>query len=211
MSKEKYHATIEESLGALRKDLLHPEGPRISPMRNYRFAIIPYLPREEFKLRRKVHSLSNDLQAAGWVVHSASLKEALFKRLHSLGERGLTRMASMEKRLQKKNQERALEYLSDGIARLIEGPEGISAEISQDICEFADANPDKVERSVVFISQASSLYPFFRTSALLKHLDGRARNIPVILLYPGARTDKTLLSFMEQVPADGDYRPRIYP
>jgi hypothetical protein len=51
----------------------------------------------------------------------------------------------------------------------------------------------------------------FRTSSLLKHIDGRTRNVPVVLLYPGERRGPTGLSFMGVVNADSDYRPRIYP
>lgn len=211
MSEHRFHASIEDCLAALRKDLVHEQGPRISPMRNYRFAIVPYLPKLEFKLREKLHSLTTELQAHGWVVHSVSLKRALIKRLRSLGEHDLERLVANEKRLFKKNPARGLKYLSGKIAELIEGPNGLSAEVQNDIATFADAHPDKAERMVVFVGQGGSLYPFFRTSALLKHLDGHTRNIPVVLLYPGKRTDKTLLSFMGRVPPDGDYRPRIYP
>ena len=56
-----------------------------------------------------------------------------------------------------------------------------------------------------------SLYPFLRTSALLKHIDGKTRNIPVALLYPGVRLPENALSFMEELSADRDYRPRLYP
>jgi hypothetical protein len=33
----------------------------------------------------------------------------------------------------------------------------------------------------LFVFRAGALYPFFRVSALLKHLDGRTRNLPVVL------------------------------
>jgi hypothetical protein len=46
---------------------------------------------------------------------------------------------------------------------------------------------------------------------LLKHIDGRTRGVPVVLLYPGKRRNLTALSFMGEVEPDGDYRPRIYP
>ena len=36
--------TLQEGFSALRHDLIHEEGPRISTMRNYRFAIVQYAP-----------------------------------------------------------------------------------------------------------------------------------------------------------------------
>jgi hypothetical protein len=64
---------------------------------------------------------------------------------------------------------------------------------------------------VAFIGRAGALYPFLRTSALLRHLDGRTRNVPVVLLYPGERQGATGLRFMGILNPDNDYRPRIYP
>jgi hypothetical protein len=57
----------------------------------------------------------------------------------------------------------------------------------------------------------SALYPFARSSALLKHIANRTMGLPVVLLYPGIRTENTALSFMGELPPDRDYRPRIYP
>ncbi len=54
------------------------------------------------------------------------------------------------------------------------------------------------------------MYPLFRSSALLRHLDGHTKNIPVVLLYPGERRGDKGLSFMGVLDPDSDYRPRIY-
>ena len=42
------HAALQEAFAALHKDLIDEDGPRISTMRNYRFAILQY--------RRKTNS-----------------------------------------------------------------------------------------------------------------------------------------------------------
>ena len=68
-----------------------------------------------------------------------------------------------------------------------------------------------VDRTLALIGRAGALYPFFRSSALLRHLDGGTRNVPVVLLYPGERRGPTGLSFMGILDPDNDYRPRIYP
>ena len=64
---------LDEAFVALRKDLLNENGPQISTMRNYRFAIVPYSPRDEFKLRGKVQGLVSELTSGGWVVLTLSL------------------------------------------------------------------------------------------------------------------------------------------
>ena len=203
--------TLDEAFTALRKDLIHEDGPQISTMRNYRFAIVPYPPHDELKLRGHVQRLVGDLTAGGWVVLTLSLQKLLLDRVRGLGDDIVERMIAMEKRTAAVASERGLNYLRDKLSNEIEGPDGIAAGVSRAICKFADANPDKAERCLVIIGRAGALYPFFRTSSLLKHIDGRTRNVPVVLLYPGERRGDTGLSFMGVINPDSDYRPRIYP
>lgn len=202
---------LDEGLAALKRDLLSEEGPQISTMRNYRFAILPYLPSEEFKLRQRILQLTEDLRATGWAVLPISLQKLLLERVRATGQENIESLITREKRLHDRDPERALAHIRDKIAPHIEGPEGIAADVARLINEFADKNPGMDDRSLVVIGRAGALYPFFRSSALLKHIDGKTRNIPVVLLYPGKRVDTSGLSFMCELPADRDYRPRIYP
>ena len=202
---------LEDAVDALERDLLAEAGPQISTMRNYRFAILPYKPKEEFKLRQLVRRLTDTLRAQGWEVLPISLQKLLLDRIRATGEGNIEALVAREKRLNAKDPERALSYLREKVAQHIEGPEGIAADVAKLINDFADANPDRADRTLVLIGRAGSLYPFFRSSALLKHIDGKTRNIPVVLLYPGTREDTTALSFMGVLEPDRDYRPRIYP
>ncbi len=202
---------LDEAFAALRRDLINENGPQISTMRNYRFAIVPYAPREEYKLRTHVQSLVSELTANGWVVLTLSLQKLLLERVRKLGPDIVERMVKMERRTAEFSAEKGINYLSQKICNEIEGPDGIAADVCREIRDFVDANPDKVERTLVIVGRAGALYPFFRTSSLLKHIDGRTQNVPVVLLYPGDRRGDTGLSFMGVVNPDGDYRPRIYP
>jgi Domain of unknown function (DUF1788) len=214
---EFFHRTsLEEAVQALRRDLLAEGGPRISTMRNYRFAILPYRPVDEFKLRKLIRRLSDDLKEEGWCVLSVSLQKLLLDRIRSSGDQELQRLMDRERKLFQKGPalggpERALDDLRQTIAQHVEGPNGIAADVIKLIDGFAATAPEDVDRTLVLLGRAGALYPFFRSSALLKHIDGKTRNIPVVLLYPGERRDTTALSFMGELPADRDYRPRIYP
>ena len=202
--------SLDETVGALRRDLLAAGGPQISTMRNYRFAILPYRPADEFKLRQLIRRLTDELRAQGWNVLPISLQRLLLDRIRATGQASVDALIAREKRLFEKDPERALAHVRDKIAPHIEGPDGIAADVGRLIAEFAEENPD-ADRTVVLVGRAGALYPFFRSSALLKHIDGKTRNVPVVLLYPGERKDTTALSFMGELPADRDYRPRIYP
>jgi hypothetical protein len=202
---------IQETFAALRRDLIQEDGPRISTMRNYRFAIVQYEPEKEFDLRSEVQKLSTELIANGWVVFSINLQKLLLDRIRAQGEDWIRRVIEMERRTAARDPERGLNYLKTKLTPLIEGPDGIAADCSRVIGEYADRNPELGDRTLALIGRAGAIYPFFRTSALLRHIDGRTRNIPVVLLYPGKRKDATGLSFMGMLEPDNDYRPRIYP
>lgn len=202
---------LEEAFNALRADLIRDEGPQISTMRNYRYALLQYLPEQEFMLREHVQRLVGELSAAGWVVLTLSLQKLLHERIRALGEPTVQRMIELERRTSQASAERGLNYLKGQLSRLVEGPEGIAADVSREITTFVQANPDKAERTLVLVGRAGALYPFSRVSSLLKHLDLGGLNIPVVLLYPGERRGEAGLSFMCELQPDRDYRPRIYP
>jgi hypothetical protein len=202
---------LQEAFAALRRDLIHEDGPRISTMRNYRFAIVQYDPSDEFKLRGEVQRLSADLVANGWMVLSINLQRLLLDRVKMQGDEWVERVMQMEARMAGIEHDRGLNYLKSKLSPLIEGPDGVAADCSRIVCEYVDKHPDTVDRTVAVIGRAGAMYPFLRSSALLRHLDGRTRNVPVVLLYPGERRGPTGLSFMGILNPDNDYRPRIYP
>lgn len=202
---------LQEAFAALRRDLIHEDGPRISTMRNYRFAIVQYDPKDEFKLRSEVQRLSSDLVANGWMVLSINLQKIFLDRVRAQGDDWGARVSEMEQRMAGIEPARGLNYIKSKLTPLIEGPEGIAADCSKIICDYAGEHPEKVDHTVAIIGRAGALYPFYRSSALLRHLDGRTRNVPVVLLYPGERRGATGLSFMGMLEPDNDYRPRIYP
>jgi hypothetical protein len=201
---------LAAGFAALRADLLAEGGPQISTMRNYRFAILPYAPDEELKLRQQLRVLSDELRTGGWVVLTIPLQRLLVDRIRATGDAAIASLIAREQGLHKKDPARALAHLRDKIGQHIEGPDGIAQDVVRIIGELADQHPDQAHRTVIFLSRAGALYPFFRSSALLKHIDGKTRNIPVVLLYPGNFHPPSGLSFMGQLPADRDYRPRIY-
>lgn len=203
-------SSLQRAFEALRQDLIHPGGPRISTMRNYPFAILQYRPDAEFALRREVQRLTSELVAHGWVVVTIDLQRLLLDRVQRQGPEFSQRIIEMEKRLAASDLQRGLAYLVQKLTPQIEGPTGLAADCARVIAEHVARHPDRADRTVVFLGRAGALYPYFRTSALLRDLDGKTGNVPVVLLYPGERRGATGLSFMGILDADSDYRPRIY-
>lgn len=218
MSEYRQDSQLERTFKAVRKDLLRQGGAQISTTRNYNFAIIPYRPDEEFACRAQVSRLSAELRDAGWTTATIALHSLLLQRLRGLDDDYLEALIAREKRLCSRDPTRALNHLREKIVQEIEGPDGLAADVVREIRKLldeVDAGNGTRERTVVFIGRAGALYPFFRTSALLKHVADYTDNVPVILLYPGTVVGETArgdvgLSFMGKLPADRDYRPRIY-
>ena len=202
--------SLTNALDALKRDLTAAEGPRISTIRNYRFAILVYAPEDEFELRKLLRQMSDQLRADAWNVLEISVHKLLMRRLRELDPKVLESWSATEKRQFEKNPGKALERVKTQVARLVEGEDGIAADIIKLIGDFADKHPDQSEQTVIWIKRLGALYPFSRSSNLLKVLDGKTRQLPVILLYPGSQPDKTALSFMAEQTPDRDYRPRIY-
>jgi Domain of unknown function (DUF1788) len=204
--------SLDRSIAALRSDLQEASGPKISTMRNYRFAILVYDPTEEFKLRRLIRNLSDDLKGGSWNVRSISLHQLLLNRIKAEDPQLIESMMRMEHRLYERDPDRALNHLKDKLSHYIDGVDGIAKDVINLIDEFATENPLVANRTLVLLARTGALYPFFRSSALLKLIDGKMRNLPVVLLYPGKRQDLNAhaLSFMGELSADRDYRPRIY-
>ena len=89
---------LDGAVAALKRDLLTDGGPRISTIRSYNFAILPYPPDQEFKLRAKIHGLASELVSGGWEVKSVALQKLLFDRLRAEGPEFIETLIATEKR-----------------------------------------------------------------------------------------------------------------
>lgn len=212
MSTYQHPSALTRAVQALSRDLLGDEGPQISTVRNYNFAILPYDPAEEFELRERIDRLSEELRRSGWNTATIPLHALLLRRLRAQGEEFIEALIQREKRLARSKGDpgRGLRTLKERVVNLIEGPDGLAQDVIVEIHRILAENPEGAERTVIFLGRAGALYPFFRTSALLKHVAGHTRNVPVVLLYPGKVVGESGLSFMGVLPPDRDYRPRIY-
>lgn len=201
---------FREALAALRKDLT-TEGGEISTVRNYNFAILPYPPEEEFRLRGEIQSLIGELIDRGWYVGEIALHGLMIKRLEAQEPGFIEAMIAREKRLSRSADPfRGLRALKEKVSNLLEGEDGLAKDVIAEVKRILAESGRGPDRTVIFLGRAGALYPFMRTSALLKHLTGQTQNAPVILLYPGKADADGGLSFMGVVPPDRDYRPRIY-
>ena len=124
MTADPHFGDLEQAVAALERDLLAADGPQISTMRNYRFAILPYLPSDEFKLRRRILRLTERLRAEGWAVLPISLQKLLLDRVRRTGEGNVQALIARERRLHERDPARALAHIAEKIAPAHRGPRG---------------------------------------------------------------------------------------
>ncbi len=211
VSVYQHPSELDRALDALRKDLLSADGPQISTVRNYNFAILPYDPEHEFLVRQRIHDVSEALRDAGWNTATIPLHTLLLARLRGEGGDVVAGLIEREKRLVRANDPwRGLRSLKQHIVNLLDGHDGIAADVIREVHQILAEDGRNPARTVIFLGRTGALYPFLRTSALLKHIADHTKNAPVVLLYPGKVIGETGLSFMGIMPADRDYRPRIY-
>ena len=161
-------------------------------------------------MRKAISDLSETLRDAGWDTGTVRLHTLLLRRIRAQGPEVVDALIAREKRLARASDPgRGLRTLKERVVSMLEGPDGLAGDVIAEIERLRGEAKDP-ERIVVFLGRAGALYPFFRTSALLKHIAGRTHNAPIVLLYPGSVVGETGLSFMGVLPADRDYRPRIY-
>jgi hypothetical protein len=208
---------LARAFEALEADLLDPAGPRVSTMRSSdQFAIVPYSPADEFACRQHAQRLTARLSAAGWVVVPVSLHELLMKRLAQLPPDELEEIEALEARsVRRGDLESARRTLARKLEPLVEGRDGLAADVAARIGREVERQQVPLfgerARMVALVGRTGAVYPFFRTSGLLKYLAGHTRGVPVVLLYAGGRRGEHGLSYMNLLDPDRDYRPRIYP
>jgi hypothetical protein len=202
---------IENRMNTLKKDLLNPAGPCISTNRNYPFAIFHYPPHEEFRMRTQLIALLDALRNKSWSILNVDLFDTLLDYLEAQEDGDLIDALIAEEKLQytanKNNYSMPLSVLQNSLDIFLKDQEQYPRVVFDRIIEKT-ANSDP-EKTVIFLSRIGGLFPFYRTSSLLRFLDKGIR-VPTIVLYPGERTEQHYLSFMGEFNADRDYRPRIY-
>ena len=229
---------IEQSFKELEKHLPTPGEANISTIRNYHFAVLVYPPSKEFQMRDQLQRSFRLLEKQGWHVYTISLLDVVLRRLRQKGAGNIEKLIEKEKRYWNKEQQqenierliekensywnkeqqqekklpsRGLNVITNAIQNELDGNNGIAKDIADLIAQFIAENPNRENNTIVFLKQVGSLFPFFRSSALLRHLQTSMNTkTPTILLYPGRKHGDAGLSFMEKLQPDRDYRHRIY-
>lgn len=203
--------SIENRLHQLKDDLEHPSGPSISTNKNYPFALFHYAPEDEFKMRESLKQLLSDLRNKGWNICNVDLFNSFIEFLEVQEGGVLIEALIEEEKMQfqshKNDIAKPLDALKNTFDLYFKDEKEFPQFIHQKISKITESTSDS--KTVIFLSRIGGLYPFYRTSSLLRFLDNGITT-PTIVLYPGERTEQHYLKFMGIMDADRDYRPRVY-
>lgn len=177
---------------------LAAQDPRtaVSAYHDMPYAIFHYPPEDEFEVRRQVTLLRTRLETNhGKRTTLISLAECLKKAIEA--EIPIAELVEAEKAV--------------GVAGLIDTIHEILSRRSSlpDIVAGMMPTGGDPMKDIFFLVRAGSLFPFYRTSALLEQLMGLVK-IPGILFYPGVLDGAAGLKFMGIKDAEHNYRPKIF-
>jgi hypothetical protein len=190
--------SLKDRLELLENDL-KARPPKVSVYHDMPFAILWYLPTDEWLIRRELNLLSTRLSSIGKEITLISMAELLWRAIEE--SEGLDTIIELEKTMGfKKAQEQVTTYLSDSdwrpLSKLL-------------IEKLKNLDPKK---DVAFLIRAGSMAPaIYPMSRLLDEMHGHTR-VTTILFYPGTIEGTTGLCFMnlEDREVQGNYRVKIY-
>ena len=176
----------------------------ISTYQGVPFALFVYPPTAEPELRREMAMLATRVeQAAGRKVHVVSMADVLWEAIRAAYPPDGKRLFDSERNLHSEPQEDRLVQLRDNMEQLLSDVAPIPDAIRK---RAEKLNPD---RDLLFISRVGTLFPAYRTSALLDNLMGIV-TVPTIIFYPGTRSGTNSLRYMDSLEAIHSYRCKIY-
>ncbi|MBK6607325.1 MAG: DUF1788 domain-containing protein [Leptospiraceae bacterium] len=204
------NSDLTKRLNDLKKDIIHPEGMQVTQSQNYPFSIFVYSPEEEFIMRAKFQELILDIKKKDIQILEINLAhECIELAKNRVDDWSIEEIIQREKDFfeDDKDFNDPFQLVNDLFTPILESENGISKSIIEKINLFKENLEGR--KGIVFITRAGFLYPFYRTSSLLKFLTN-TKGLPVIFLYPGTRTSDTSLSYMGVMSPDSNYRPRMY-
>jgi len=98
-------------------------------------------------------------------------------------------------------------------------PDADADQINESVCDVlrhennlvsrvADAVESAPSGSIVFITEAELLHPYFRTRTIESWLHDKVKT-PTVIFYPGRRSGQYGLHFLNFYPVDGNYRSTL--
>lgn len=186
---------LPESLQKIADEVLNYFGDRTT---GAPYMLYVYEPDAELSVRQEMQDLVAYLTAHGTDVAAVSLAELFWEAVDESGF--YEEIVAAEKN--SAGDDWALKQVHETLQEVLTSQPTLADRVIAKV-------EDKPERCAIILYRAASLYPVFRTSALLDDLRDRLRR-PVVLLYPGNVVDPYGLKFMGLCEPTHGYRAKIF-
>jgi hypothetical protein len=151
-----------------------------------------FSPRDILAVKRKLPAWRAKLRNEGWAVHQFSIAEEISDILTHVPQRKLWLTADARA---PQNWDKTNKALANALEK---------GALRERLAATLDSLAGK-PNAVLLVTDLEALHPYLRIGAIEAQLYGKF-TVPTVFLYPGKRTGKTKLKFLNFYPEDGNYR-----
>jgi len=182
--------SLDNSFQDLLAKLREPET--LNPALSDPIFYFAYPSEQMLELKKRLPRWIVKLRDAGFKVKRISLSDLMWQLIDDSGRWEMWLALEHEADLQQ---------LNEVVRDVLRSADAFIEKIAECVCE-ADSD------TIVLLTEAELLHPYFRTRTLESRLHDRVR-APTVFLYPGRRSGQYGLHFLGFYPVDGNYRSTI--
>lgn len=182
--------SLDETFEVLKKMLQAPDA--LNPARADPLFYFLHKPDEALTVAQKIPVWSAALEAQGLTVERISLARIIRELVDASGR--WDQWLELENRVKPA-------AVNNSVRNVLQTNDAFIQAVAQHLSE---PRPD----TVVFLTDAMLMHPFFRAHVIENALTDRIK-VPTVLFYPGRRAGQFGLHFLDFYPVDGNYRATI--
>jgi BREX protein BrxB len=182
--------SLDETFDGLLEHLRHPDF--LNPARSDPFFYFIHSPSETLQVKQKLSVWTSVLRNDGWNVEVVSLATLLWRIVENSGR--WDEWLSFEQNADRQD-------VNDAVSDVLRSGNSLVRAVSDCV---SSARP----HTIVFLTDACALHPYFRARALEAGLHDNIK-VPTVLFYPGRRSGQYGLHFLGFYPFDGNYRSTL--
>ena len=181
---------LDDTFKQLLDRLRNPEA--LNPAKSDPIFYLAYPPEMMLELKRCLPRWIAKLRETGFEVRRVSLADLLWKTIDDSGRwKDWTEFEGQAEP----------EEVNDSVRDVVGGANGLAGLVA-DIVEGTS------EGTVLLLTEAELLHPYFRTRTIESRLHEKVR-APIVIFYPGRRSGQYGLHLLGFYPVDGNYRSTL--
>lgn len=182
--------SLDETFEALLVHLRQPAG--LNPAKSDPFFYFVHDPSETLTVKQKIGVWAAMLRNEGWTVEQLSISKMIWQIVDESGR--WDEWLSLE-------QDADPEAMNEAISNVLRTDSSLVDDLAREISQ-------ERPRTLVFVTDAAALHPYFRARSLENGLHDRVKVLTVIF-YPGRRSGQYGLHFLGFYEFDGNYRATV--